>query len=74
MCEFLLGKGAEVNRYRDVSKSMSLVCRWMWWGRDIVVVGVCAHVDSHLSFHINLTGLLGRGMVVVCMFVCKQSS
>ena len=39
-----------------------------------MVVGVRAHVDSHLSFHINLTGLLGMGMVVVCIFVCKQSS
>ena len=35
---------------------------------------MCVHVDSHLRFHINLTGLLGNGMVVVCMGVCKQSS
>ena len=35
---------------------------------------VCVHVDSHLRFQFNLTGLLGKEMVVVCMCVCKQSS
>ena len=34
---------------------------------------VCVYVDSHLRFHINLTGLLWKGMVVVCMCVCRQS-
>ena len=43
-------------------------------GRDIVVVWVCVYVDSHLRFQFNLTGLLGKGMVVVCMCACKQSS
>ena len=41
MCEFLLDKGVDVNRGGHVCKIMSLVCRWMWWTRDIVVVGVC---------------------------------
>ena len=35
---------------------------------------VCVYVDSHLSFQFYLTGLLGKGMVVVCMRVCRQSS
>ena len=35
---------------------------------------VCVYVDSHLRFRINLTGLLGKGMVVVGMCVCRQSS
>ena len=43
-------------------------------GRDIVVVSVCVYVDSHLRFQFNLTDLLEKGMVVVCMFVCRQSS
>ena len=34
---------------------------------------MCVYVDSLLRFHINLTGLLGKGMVVVGMCVCKQS-
>ena len=40
MCEFLLEKGADVN-LAGVSTTMWLVCRWMWWGREIVVVCVC---------------------------------
>ena len=43
-------------------------------GGDIVVVCVCIFVDSHLIFQYYLTGLLGKGMVVVCMCVCRQSS
>ena len=39
-----------------------------------MVVCVRVYVDSHLRFQINLTGLLGRGMVVVCMCVYRQSS
>ena len=35
---------------------------------------VCVYVDSHLRFQFNLTGLLGKGIVVVCMCVCRQSS
>ena len=35
---------------------------------------VCVYVDSHLRFQFNPTGLLGKGMVVVCMCVCRQSS
>ena len=40
----------------------------------VVGVCVCVHVDSHLRFQFNLTGLLGKEMVVVCMRVCMQSS
>ena len=43
-------------------------------GRDIVVVCVCIFVDSHLIFQYYLTGLLDKGMVVVCMCSCRQSS
>ena len=38
-----------------------------------VCVCVCVYVDSHLRIQFNLTGLLGKGMVVVCMCVCTQS-
>ena len=38
MCGFLLDKEADVNRGGFVSETMKLVCRWMWWGRDIVVL------------------------------------
>ena len=37
-------------------------------------VCVCVYVDSHVRFQFNLTGLLGNGMVVVCMCVCRQST
>ena len=37
-------------------------------------VCVCVYVDSHLRFQFHLTDLLGKGMVVVCMCVCRQSS
>ena len=33
----------------------------------------CVYVGSHLRIQFNLTGLLGKGMVVVCMCVCTQS-
>ena len=33
-----------------------------------MVVSVCVYVDSYLRFQFNLTGLLGKGMVLVCMF------
>ena len=39
----------------------------------VVCVRVCVYVDSHLRFQFNLTGLLGKGMMVVCMCVCKHS-
>ena len=39
-----------------------------------MVVCVCVDVDSHLRFQFNPTGLLGKGMVVVCMCVRRQSS
>ena len=39
-----------------------------------VCVCVCVYVDNHLRFQIYLTGLVGKGIVVVCMCVCKQSS
>ena len=74
MCEFLLEKEADVNGGGIVSETMWLVCRWMWWGRDIVVVCVCVYVESHLRFQFYVTGLLGKGLVVVCMCVCRQSS
>ena len=74
MCEFLLEKEADVNLRCCVSKTMQVVRRWIWWGRDKVVVCVCIFVDSHLRFQYYLTGLLGKGMVVVCMCVCRQSS
>ena len=35
---------------------------------------VCVYVASDLRFQFYLTGLLGKGMVVVCMCVCRQSS
>ena len=35
---------------------------------------MCVYVDSHLRFQFNLTGVLGKRMVVVCMCVCRQSS
>ena len=35
---------------------------------------MCVYVDSHLRFQFCLTGLLGKGMVGVCMCVCRQSS
>ena len=35
---------------------------------------VCVYVYNHLRFQFYLTGLLGKGMVVVCMCVCRQSS
>ena len=38
-----------------------------------VCVCVCVYVGSHLRIQFNLTGLLGKGMVVVCMCVCTQS-
>ena len=34
----------------------------------------CVYVDSHFRFQFNLTGLLGNGMVGICMCVFKQSS
>ena len=34
-----------------------------------MVVGVCVYVDCHLIFQFNMTGLLGKGMAVVCMCV-----
>ena len=76
MCELLLDKEADVNHGGIVSKTVWLVCRWMWWGKDIVVVCVCVcvYVDSHLRFQFHLTDLLGKGLVVVCMCVCRQSS
>ena len=74
MCEFLLDEGADVNLVSKVSETVKLVCRWMWWGRDMMVVCVCVYVDSYLRFQFNLTGLLWRGMVVDCMCVCRQSS
>ena len=74
MCEFLLDKGADVNLGGFVSKSMQLFCRLMWWGKETVVVGVSVYVDRYLRFQFNLTGLLGKGMMVVCMCVCRQSS
>ena len=43
-------------------------------GRDIVVVCACVYVDSSLRFQFYVTGLLGEGMVMVCMCVCRQSS
>ena len=38
--------------------------------------GLCVrvYVGSHLRFELYLTGLLGKGMVVVCMCVCRQPS
>ena len=39
-----------------------------------MVVCVCVYVYSNIRFHSYLTGLLGKGMVVVCMCVCRQSS
>ena len=33
-----------------------------------MVVCECVYIDSHLRFQFNLTGLLGKGIVVVCMF------
>ena len=39
-----------------------------------MVVCVCVYVDSHHKFQYILTGLLGKGMVVVCICVCRQSS
>ena len=39
-----------------------------------VCVCVCVYVDSHLRFQFYLTGLLEKGLVVVCMCVCRQSS
>ena len=38
--------------------------------------GLCVfvYVDSHQRFQYYLTGLFGKGMVVVCMCVCMQSS
>ena len=74
MCEFLLGKEADVNGGGIVSKTMWLVSRWMLWWRDIVVVCLCVYVDNHLRFQFYVTGLLGKGMVMVCMCVCRQSS
>ena len=74
MCKFLLDKEANVNLADGVSTTILLVCRWMWWGKDIVVVCVCVYVDSHLRFQFYVTGLLGKGMVVVWMCVCRQSS
>ena len=44
MCSFLLEKEADINLGGSVSTTMWLVCRWMWWGRDIVVVCVCVCV------------------------------
>ena len=38
-----------------------------------VCVCVCVYVGSHLRIQFNLTGLLGKGMVVVCMCVCRLS-
>ena len=38
------------------------------------MVCVCVYVDSSISFQSYLTGLLGKGMVVVCMCVCRHSS
>ena len=35
---------------------------------DIAVACECVYVDSHLRFQFTLTGLLAKGMVVVCMF------
>ena len=35
---------------------------------------VCVYVASDLRFQCYLTGLLGKGMLVVCMCVCRQSS
>ena len=40
----------------------------------VVCVCVCVYVDSHLRFQFYLTGLLGKGLVVVFMYVCRQSS
>ena len=57
MCSFLLEKEADVNLADGVSTTMWLVCRWMWWGRDIVVGNVCVYVDSHLRFQFYLNGL-----------------
>ena len=37
MCEFLLDKGADVNRGGNVSKTMWLVCRWMVVGGGGVI-------------------------------------
>ena len=74
MCEFLLEKRADINLPGGVSDTMQLVCRWMWCTRDIVIVCVCVYVDSHLRLQFYLTSLLGKGMVVVCMCVFRQSS
>ena len=35
---------------------------------------MCVYVDIHLRFQFNLTGLLEKRMVLVCMCVCRQSS
>ena len=35
---------------------------------------MCVCVDSHLRYEFYVTGLLRKGMVVVCMCVCRQSS
>ena len=39
-----------------------------------MVVCVYVYIDSHLRFQFYLTGLLQKGMVVVCMYVCRQYS
>ena len=39
-----------------------------------MVVCVCVYVDSHLRFQFYLTGLLRKGMMVVYICVCRQSS
>ena len=39
-----------------------------------MVVCVCPYVDSRLRFQFYLPALLGKGMVVVCMCVCRLSS
>ena len=70
MCEFLLDKEADINLISIVSETVYLVCRWIWWGRDNSgSLCVWAYVDSHHRFQFILTGLLGKGMAVVCMCV-----